>query len=151
MAKTVVTHKGKMLFEGNSPSGHQVFMDASPDVGGENKGVRPMEMVLLGLGGCTGIDVISILNKMRVAYEAFDMEIEADRAEDHPKIYEHIRIRYRFQGDEGQQDKFVRAVTLSQEKYCSVSAMLAATARIDASVEINGTVVTTLSHGGAPA
>jgi len=148
MPKATVTFKGKMAFDGVSDSGHHIVMDSAPEVGGENQGVRPMEMVLIGLGGCTGMDVVSMLNKMRVDYQTFDMEIVGDRTDEHPKVYEHITIRYRFDGDPLAVDKVVRAVTLSQEKYCSVSAMLEKSARIDAEVMLNGDVVAHLSQGG---
>lgn len=149
MPNATVTFKGKMAFEGVSGSGHQVMMDSSPDVGGENTGIRPMEMVLVGLGGCTGMDVVSILNKMRVEFKSFDIEISGKRTDEHPKVYEHISMQYRFEGNSDDADKVIRAVTLSQEKYCSVSAMLALSARIDAEVILNGTTVKSLSQGGA--
>ena len=106
-----------------------------------------METVLVGLGGCTGMDVVSILNKMRVGYTSFDMEIHGARADEHPKVYKHITMIYRFEGDDDASDKVVRAVSLSQEKYCSVSAMLAKNARIDAEVVLNGNTIARLSHG----
>jgi putative redox protein len=142
-----VTYQGKMVFEGVSGSGHRVTMDSAPEAGGENQGIRPMETVLVGLGGCTGMDVVSILNKMRVPFSAFDMEILGKRAGEHPKVYEHITIRYRFNADRADADKIVRAVNLSQDKYCSVSAMLAHSARIDAEIYINDEAITSVSHG----
>lgn len=148
MPNAKVTYRGKMVFEGTSGSGHQVVMDSSPESGGENQGIRPMETVLVGLGGCTGMDVVSILNKMRVPLESFDMEILGKRADEHPKVYEWVTIRYRFRCDEEQAEKVVRAVSLSQEKYCSVSAMIAKSARIDAEIYINDGPPTTLSFPG---
>lgn len=148
MPNAKVSYRGKMVFEATSGSGHQVVMDSAPEVGGENKGIRPMETVLVGLGGCTGMDVVSILNKMRVSFEGFDMEILGKRADEHPKVYEHITVRYRFGADRADEEKIVRAVSLSQEKYCSVSAMLAQSAKIDAEIFINDDLVKTLSHGG---
>ncbi|MCY0878980.1 MAG: OsmC family protein [Firmicutes bacterium] len=140
----------KMAFEGVSGSGHRVIMDGAPEVGGENQGIRPMETVLVALGGCTGMDVVSILQKMRVPFASFEMNITGHRVDTHPKIYDHITIRYEFQADKDHADKMIRAVTLSQEKYCSVSAMLAKSARIDADIVINGEVVHTLtSHPAA--
>ncbi len=146
MPNAKIIHRGKMVFEGNSGSGHQVLMDSSPEVGGENKGIRPMEMVLLGLGGCTGIDVVSILNKMRIPFDSFEIEVLGKRAADHPKVYEHVTTRYAFAADAQYADKIIRAVSLSQEKYCSVSAMVAKSAHIDAEVYINGEKATTLSY-----
>ncbi len=147
MPNAKVSYRGKMLFEGTSGSGHRVMMDSAPEVGGENQGIRPMETVLVGLGGCTGMDVVSILNKMRVSFTSFDMEILGKRASEHPKVYEHITVRYQFSGDKADIDKFVRAVSLSQEKYCSVSAMLAKSAKIDAEIYINEELVMSLNHG----
>ncbi len=146
MPNATVSFQGKMVFEGISGSGHHVLMDSSPESGGANQGIRPMETVLVGLGGCTGMDVVSILEKMRVATKSFDMEILGKRAEQHPKVYERITIRYRFSGNLADSDKIIRAVTLSQEKYCSVSAMLAKSADITAEVYINDTLVTTLGE-----
>lgn len=146
MSNATVTYRQNMVFEGVSGSGHHVLMDSSPDVGGDNQGIRPMEMVLVGLGGCTGMDVVSILNKMRVPFTAFEMEIAGSRADDHPKVYTAVTIRYRLEGNRDDVDKFIRAVTLSQEKYCSVSAMVGATATIDAEVILNGETISTLTH-----
>jgi len=137
-----------MLFEGVSDSGHRVVMDSAPEVGGQNQGIRPMEMVLVALGGCTGMDVVSILNKMRVSYTHFRMEAEGQRADEHPKVYRHITLKYIFEGDGEAKDKFMRAVTLSQEKYCSVSAMLAKSATIQADVILNGETIGTLVSQG---
>lgn len=148
MPNAKVIYRQKMTFEGVSGSGHHVLMDSSPEAGGDNQGIRPMEMVLVGLGGCTGIDVVSILNKMRVSFSAFEMELLGQRADDHPKVYTWVTIRYHFEASRDDADKIVRAVTLSQEKYCSVSAMVGATARIDAEIYINGEALTTLSHPG---
>ncbi|NMP22108.1 OsmC family protein [Sulfobacillus sp. DSM 109850] len=113
-------------------------MDSAAEVGGQGQGIRPMEMVLLGLGGCTGIDVVSILQKMRVPFDRFEIAVDGERADEHPKIYRHIRVRYQFWGEGLDSDKVWRAVSLSQDKYCSVSAMLKQAATMEASVEING-------------
>ncbi|MCY0898159.1 MAG: OsmC family protein [Firmicutes bacterium] len=148
MPEARVKYQGKMAFEGISGSGHRVLMDGAPEVGGENRGIRPMETMLVGLGGCTGMDVVSILEKMRVPLTSFEMGIVGHRVDTHPKIYDHITIRYEFQTDVAHTDKVIRAVSLSQEKYCSVSAMLAKSAKIDAEIVINGEVVHRLSQGG---
>lgn len=141
-----VTFKGPMAFEGLSESGHRIIMDASEEVGGENRGVRPMELVLLSLGGCTGMDVVSILRKMRVTYTAFEIEIDADRVLTHPKVYERLMLRYRLEGDRASSDQIIRAVKLSQEKYCSVSAMLARTAEVLVEIVLNGETIYPLSQ-----
>lgn len=141
-----MTFKGPMAFEGLSESGHRIIMDASEEVGGENRGVRPMELVLLSLGGCTGMDVVSILRKMRVTYTSFEIELDADRVLTHPKVYERLMLRYRLEGDRASSDQIIRAVKLSQEKYCSVSAMLARTAEVLVEIVLNGETIYPLSQ-----
>ncbi|POB10979.1 MAG: OsmC family peroxiredoxin [Sulfobacillus thermosulfidooxidans] len=121
-------------------------MDAAPEVGGQNSGVRPMDLTLIALGGCTGIDVVSILQKMRAPVKSFTMDIDGDRAPDHPKVYTTIVINYRFETEHDIQDKISRAVHLSQEKYCSVSQMLVKAATIEARIYINGNLAETIAH-----
>ena len=115
---------GGMRFYSRTPSGHDVFLDSSPKVGGTDTAARPMEHLLIALMGCTGMDVVSILEKMRVDGYTFDLVCEYERAEDHPKVYTKINLKYVFKGENLPQDKLEKAVKLSQEKYCSVSAML---------------------------
>lgn len=134
--KTTIEWAGKMAFEGTNPSGHQLTMDAAEDVGGENTGARPTELLLNAVAGCTGIDIISILTKMRLSPRAFNMEVEGERADDHPKKFTKINIHYDFEG-ELPEDKVVRAIKLSKDTYCSVSHSLSA--EITASYSINGT------------
>jgi putative redox protein len=112
----------KLKFIGTSNSGHSIVMDASADIGG-GSAVTPGELVFLALGGCTGIDIISILDKMRVPLRDLKIEIEGEPIETHPKTYKWIKIIYHFIGvtDEG---KARQAVQLSQDKYCSVSAII---------------------------
>ncbi|RQD70295.1 MAG: OsmC family peroxiredoxin [Tindallia sp. MSAO_Bac2] len=112
-----------MVFDANL-DGHHVIMDASPEVGGEGKGARPKPLLLASLAGCTGIDVVSILKKMRVELEGFRMEVGANLTEEHPKIYDKIMVTYYFKGKDLPMDKLEKAVQLSEEKYCGVSAML---------------------------
>lgn len=112
-----------MVFDANL-DGHHVIMDASPEVGGENKGARPKPLLLASLAGCTGIDVVSILKKMRIELEGFRMEIDATLTEEDPKIYDKIMLTYYFKGRNLPLDKLEKAVHLSEEKYCGVSAML---------------------------
>lgn len=140
MTSVVVKHVGGMQFAGDNLSGHRVMMDASAEAGGLNQGVRPMEMLLLGLGGCTGIDVASMLEKMRVSFDRFEMAIQGERQEEHPQVYRHIDIRYQFWGDDIDAARVMRAVRLSQDKYCSVSAILAQSAEVEAQVYINDTL-----------
>jgi putative redox protein len=101
-----------------------VFMDASPDFGGTNKGPRPKELLLAALTGCTGMDVVAILKKMQVELESFDMIVEADVTEEHPKHYTNIHLIYEFKGKNLDITKLEKAISLSQEKYCGVSFML---------------------------
>jgi putative redox protein len=110
--------------------GHSFIVDAKPEVGGGNLGPRPKGLLLSALGGCTGMDVVSVLGKMRVALDGFRVEVEAPLTEDHPRVYSSIHIRYIFQGKDLPMDKLERAVQLSQEKYCGVSAMLAKSAPV---------------------
>lgn len=135
--KMHVNWKGKMAFEGKSESGTTLLLDASPQVGGESKGQTPMEAVLTALGGCTGIDVVSILNKMRIELDTFNLEIDAERAEDHPKVFTKINIHYNLTGKDLDEGKVRKAVNLTQDKYCSVSKSLKA--EITYTFAINGT------------
>jgi putative redox protein len=125
----------KMAFSGTTPSGHEIKMDAAPEVGGENTGARPTELLLQAVAGCTGIDIISILHKMRLEPASFHMDVKGERADDHPKRFTTIHVHYALEGDLPE-DKVFRAVQLSTEKYCSVSHSL--NAEITASYSING-------------
>jgi putative redox protein len=127
--KAVGEWKGTMKFSGTSGSGHTLSMDAAPESGGENTGFRPKELVLTGLAGCTAMDVISILHKMRAEPESFRVEVEAEQTEEHPKVFTKIHLKYIVHGNVPE-EKLKRAVELSQEQYCGVSAMLAKTAKI---------------------
>ncbi|OYV27254.1 MAG: peroxiredoxin [Halothiobacillus sp. 20-54-6] len=114
-----------MAFMAESDSGHGIMLDGSPDIGGRNLGVRPMEMVLMGLGGCTAIDVMVILGKQRQPVEDCWIELEADRAAvAAPKVFTKIHLHYVVKGTGLDPKQVERAVKLSAEKYCSVSAML---------------------------
>lgn len=130
-----INWKEKMAFAGVTPSGHEFIMDAAPEVGGENSGPRPTELLLEAVAGCTGIDIISILQKMRLEPTAFQIDVKGDRAEDHPKRFTTINIHYALDG-ELPEDKVVRAIQLSKDKYCSVSHSL--NAEITVSYSING-------------
>ncbi len=134
--KKIKAHlKGNMAFEMDL-NGHTLITDASPEVGGEDLGPRPKALLLVGLIGCTGIDVVSILNKMKVEPDDFSIEVEAEEAEDHPKVYTKIHLTYIFKGKALPKDKIERAVSLSQEKYCGVSAMLGKAALITYEIQI---------------
>ncbi|MCX6267434.1 MAG: OsmC family protein [Bacteroidetes bacterium] len=121
MKHTVETSwKGNMLFDANV-SGHHVMMDAVAAVGGEDRGSRPKELMLVALAGCSGMDVVSILKKMRVAFTGLNIRIEADVTEDHPKHYEKMHVVYEFTGDDLPMDQLKKAVELSQDRYCGVA------------------------------
>ena len=123
-------------FEGVSDSGHKIVMDGPPDAGGENRGVRPMETILLGMGGCTAFDVVDILEKSRQQVEDCVLEIEATRADEIPQVFTNIHVKYVVTGHDLDPAKVDRAVKLSAEKYCSASIMLGATAEITHEIEI---------------
>ena len=125
-----------MSFVGESGSGHSVVMDGAPEAGGRNLGVRPMEMVLLGLGGCTSFDVMSILQKSRQPVTDCVVEIEAERADSVPKVFTRIHIHFIVSGRGLDESKVDRAVNLSADKYCSVSRMLEKAATITHDFEI---------------
>ncbi|WP_160725476.1 OsmC family protein [Bacillus sp. USDA818B3_A] len=130
-----ISWKGKMAFAGTTPSGHEIKLDASDEVGGENTGARPTELLLPAVAGCTGMDIISILHKMRLEPASFQIDVDGDRAEEHPKRFTTINIHYALDGDLPE-DKVVRAIQLSKDKYCSVSHSL--NAEITMSYSING-------------
>ncbi len=115
--------KGNMGFEMDL-DGHTLITDASGKIGGNNLGPRPKQLLLSGLIGCTGIDIMSILRKMKVELEDFNIEVEADNTEEHPKVYENIHLTFKFKGKNLPKKQIEKAVSLSQEKYCGVSAML---------------------------
>lgn len=115
----------EVTFVGESGSGHSVLMDGPPELGGRNLGVRPMEMMLLGLGGCTSFDVMHILKKARQPVADCVVELEAERAETEPKVFTRIHVHFIVSGHGLKESQVKRAVELSAEKYCSASIMLA--------------------------
>jgi len=125
-----------MTFIGESESGHAVVMDAASDVGGRNLGPRPMEMLLLGTGGCSSIDVMLILQKMRQQVSDCHVEIEAERAASEPKVFTKIHLHFVVKGKGIKAEAVEKAVKLSAEKYCSASIMLGATAAMTHDFEI---------------
>ena len=118
------------MFIAESGSGHAVVMDGSPDFGGRNLGPRPMEMLLMGMGGCTAFDVVLILKKLREPVEDCVVELDSERAEDPPKIFTQIHAHFVITGKGLDPKKVERAVNLSAEKYCSASIILGKTAKI---------------------
>ena len=137
MKATVKWHDaGGMAMEARADSGHTVIMDVAPGAGGENKGLRPMEMVLLGMGGCTSFDVISILKKGREDITDCVAEMEATRADSVPQVFTKIHVHFVVTGRNLNADKVERAISLSAEKYCSASIMIGKTADITHDFEI---------------
>ncbi|MDA8345773.1 MAG: OsmC family protein [Thermaerobacter sp.] len=133
-----VTWTEGMAVLGQSGSGHELVMDGAPSVGGEDRGPRPKELTLLSLGGCTALDVISIMRKMQVPFKSFRIELEGDTAETHPSVFTEIRLIYRTEGEGVQREKVDRAIQLSQERYCGVTHMLNKTAKIVVISDVNG-------------
>jgi len=131
-----VKWNGKMAFTGTADSGHEVIMDANDKVGGENTGSRPTELVLMGLGGCTAMDVVSILSKMKQDVTDFEIKLHTDKTETHPKIFKDIVIEYVVTGHNIDQGAVEKAVMLSKEKYCGVQAMLRKAADIETKITI---------------
>ena len=122
--------------EGITESGHQVVMDRSPDVGGQNLGSRPMEMLLLGLGGCAMIDVVLILRKARQVFTDIRVEINAERASEVPKVFTRIHLHFVVAGEQLDPRRVDRAISLSAQKYCSATKMLDSVAQITHDFEI---------------
>lgn len=125
-----------VAFVAEAGSGHSLVMDGAPDAGGRNIGFRPMEMLLMGLGGCSAFDVMLILKRGREKVTDCVVELDADRAETDPKVFTHIRMRYIVTGQALDARKVERAVNLSAEKYCSASAILGKTAQITHTIDI---------------
>jgi putative redox protein len=116
--------KGNLAFEAETESGHLFMLDAKPEVGGEDKGPRPMEVLLVSLAGCTGMDVASILKKKRVNLQSMNVKINAEQAPQHPKYFTRIDVEFNFEGKDIKEKDIKQAIELSKDKYCSVSAML---------------------------
>jgi putative redox protein len=123
-----------MSFEGNV-NDHQIAIDAHSKFGGKNKGPRPKPMLLLSLAGCTGMDVVSLLEKMRVEVEDFRIIVTGELTDEHPKYYHKIHIIYQFKGKDINTGKVEKAINLSQDKYCGVSYMLKQAADITYNIE----------------
>jgi putative redox protein len=134
--KTRIKWIENAMFLGESGSGHALIMDGPPDHGGRNRGPRPMEMLLLGMGGCTAFDVVHILQKGRHPVTDCEVEINAERAEVEPKIFTRIHIHFVVSGRQIQEAAVSRAIKLSAEKYCSASIMFAKSAVITHDYEI---------------
>ncbi|MFZ5485224.1 MAG: OsmC family protein [Pseudomonadota bacterium] len=125
-----------MAFMAEADSGHAIVMDGAPDIGGRNLGPRPMEMVLMGAGGCTSIDVMMILQKSRQEVTDCQVELTAERASDHPKVFTKIHFHFIVTGRHLKPETVARAINLSAEKYCSATIILAKTAEVTHDFEI---------------
>ncbi len=134
--KSRVKWLDNMSFVGESASGHSVVMDGPPEAGGRDLGIRPMEMLLLGLGGCSSFDVVSMLKKGRQNINNCEVEISAQRADSLPKVFTKIHLHFIVEGKELNETKVARAIELSAEKYCSASIMLAKTAVVTHDYEV---------------
>lgn len=123
-------------FAGTADSGHRVVMDGPPEFGGQNKGTRPMEMLLIGLGGCSAFDVVHMLRKARIDMTGCEVEIEAERAPDVPRVFTRIHMHFVISGKNIPESRVRRAVELSAEKYCSAALMFSKVARVTHDYEI---------------
>lgn len=137
MTKTAVVKQVQGLtFAGRTDSNHWVAMDGPRDFGGSDAGIRPKELVLLALAGCTGSDVVSILSKKRVQVDTFEIRVTAEQAETHPQVFTSINLEFVVTGDQIRMADVERAIELSETKYCSVNAMLRGTVSITHSVRL---------------
>ena len=134
--KATVTLSEGLSFEAAADSGHKVIIDSAPDFGGQNRGSRPMELILMGLGSCTAIDVVHILRKARLEVANCRVELDAERAEAPPKVFTRIHVHFIVSGEGLTEKRVERAVALSAEKYCSASLMLNKAVDITHSFEI---------------
>lgn len=121
---------------GASDTGHGIIIDQLPEVGGLNQGPQPMELLLLALASCTSMDIISIMKKKRQKLTDFEVEFEAERTEEHPRVYRWIKLKFIFKGKNLSSEAAERSIYLSQTKYCPISAMLSKTVKIETSYEI---------------
>ena len=138
MASNTITTiwKENMVFESDNPSGETLFMDA-PDEGIENKGLRPKALMLSSLAGCSGLDVVSLLKKMRAEVNDFKMVVHGELTEEHPRYYHKVVIAYHFYGSDLQEDKINKAVKLSVDQYCGVMEMFRQFAKVTTEVYLH--------------
>ena len=133
-----VEWKNDMLFEGTTPNGHKVLMDTIKEHGGNDSAAAPMQLVLIALGGCTGMDVIAILRKMKDLPKSFYMEIDSERAPEHPKVFTAATLIYRLEGPDLPENQVKQAIDLSLSKYCGVVNTLKKAMPVSYCYEING-------------
>jgi putative redox protein len=132
-----VTWKGRMSFEASAASGFTLPLGTDPAVGGDNDGFRPMELLAIGLAGCTAMDVVSILQKKRQNVTGFEVRIDTERAQEHPKVFTHVKVEYVIDGHQVDPAAVERAIELSLTKYCPAQAMLAKAVKIEHTYLIN--------------
>ena len=125
-----------MRFMATDSSEHSVVMDAPTQGGGEGSGFSPLQLLLAALGGCTGIDIVDILRKQRQLVEGFEIVVSGERANEFPRVYNRIRVEYKVKGKDVRENAVKRAIQLSEDKYCSVGAMLRAKAEVKSSYSI---------------
>jgi putative redox protein len=120
-----------MQFESDNPSGHKILIDASSEHGGNDTGLRPKALMLSSLAGCSGLDVVSLLKKMRVSVDDFKIEVIGELTDEHPKFYHKVKVNYHFTGTDLDPSKIQKAVDLSAEKYCGVMEMFRQFAKVE--------------------
>lgn len=130
MTEAKVTYVNGLQFVAQGNSGHAIVMDGDPDFGGSNTGSRPMELLLMGLGGCSGMDIISVLKKKKQNVAGFEMNVKGEKAENHPKKFTAIHIEFIIKGKNISEEAVKKAVDISMEKYCPVKATLEGAAKI---------------------
>ena len=135
--QVTVKHIKGMHFEGQGSSKILTQIDASVTSGGTGLGAGPMELVLMAIAGCSGMDVVSILDKMRVTFNRFEIVVQGERATDHPRVFTDVEVVYKFWGENLSEEKLKRAISLSMEKYCSVANMIDKVANLTYRLEIN--------------
>lgn len=135
--KVTTTWKNKMLLESDNPLGKNLLMESGPDFGGSNQGLSPKALMLSSLGGCTGLDLLSLLKKMRVEIEDFKVIVNGELTEEHPKYYNKVSIDYYFTGTDLNEEKIKKAVSLSEELYCGVIKMFRAFAEVTIAIHFN--------------
>ena len=136
----MTTHSVSTVFNDHmaftaSINGHDVRMDTTADDGGEDSGPSPKRLMLASLAGCTGIDIVSVLNKMKVTFSDFTIDVHAALTAEHPKTYNHVKITYKIKVAEEDKSKMIKAVNLSVEKYCGVFAMFKTFAKMDTEID----------------
>jgi putative redox protein len=136
MLNAKVTYTNGLQFVGESSSGHAIVMDGDPKVGGHNTGLRPMELLLVGLGGCAGMDVISIMKRKKQDVTGLDINVKGQKAENYPKKFTDINIEFIIKGRNISEDALKKSIDLSMNKYCSVKATLEGSAKINYSYKI---------------